>query len=167
MSAARRQISPRQVAPPRQQPQQSSIDDQMRQILVEIRFLENSARVLQSRLDLVTGALSETLTAISTLEGTRGKSVDTETLLPIGSGSFVKAKLADAQNIVIGVGAGVCIEKPLEDSMKDLRLRSSELEKARVSVTQQLSQVLNQAEDYRAHLSDMARKKGGGPVEIV
>jgi prefoldin alpha subunit len=79
----------------------------------------------------------------------------------------VKAKLADAQNIVIGVGAGVCIEKPLEDSMKDLRLRSSELEKARVSVTQQLSQVLNQAEDYRAHLSDMARKKGGGPVEIV
>jgi len=115
----------------------------------------------------VTAALSETLTAISTLEGTRGKSVDTETLLPIGSGSFVKAKLADSQNIIIGVGAGVCIEKPLEDSMKDLRLRSSELEKARVSVTQQLSQVLNQVEDYRAHLSDMAGKKGGGPVEIV
>ena len=167
MSTARRQISPRQVAPPRKPPQAPSIDDQMRQMLVEIRYLENSARVLQSRLDIVTAALSETLTAISTLEGTRGKSVDTETLLPIGSGSFVKAKLADSQNIVIGVGAGVCIEKPLEDSMKDLRLRSSELEKARVSVTQQLSQVLNQAEDYRAHLNDMATKRGGGPVEIV
>ncbi len=167
MSAARRQTTPRQIAPPRQQPRAPSLDDQMREVLVEIRFLENSARVLQSRLDYVAAALSETLTAISTLEGTRGKPVDTETLFPIGSGSFVKAKLADAQNIVIGVGAGVCIEKPLEDSMKDLRLRSSELEKARVSVTQQLSQVLNQVEDYRAHLSDMARKKGGGPVEIV
>ena len=167
MATARRQTSPRQIAPPRQPPQAPSIDDQMRQMLVEIRYLENSARVLQSRLDIVTAALSETLTAISTLEGTRGKSVDTETLLPIGSGSFVKAKLADSQNIIIGVGAGVCIEKPLEDSMKDLRLRSSELEKARVGVTQQLSQVLNQVEDYRAHLSDMATKKGGGPVEIV
>lgn len=167
MATARRQISPRQITPPRRPPEAPSIDDQMRQMLVELRFLENSARVLQSRLDIVTAALSETLSAISTLEGTRGKSADTETLLPIGSGSFVKAKLADAQNIVIGVGAGVCIEKPLEDSMKDLRLRSSELEKARVSVTQQLSQVLNQVEDYRAHLSDMARKKGGGPVEIV
>jgi prefoldin alpha subunit len=167
VATARRQTSPRQVNPPRRPPQAPSIDDQMRQMLVEIRFLENSARVLQSRLDMVTAALSEALTAISTLEGTRGKSVDTETLLPIGSGSFVKAKIVDAQNIVIGVGAGVCIEKPLEDSMKDLRLRSSELEKARVSVTQQLSQVLNQAEDYRTHLSDMARKKGGGPVEIV
>ncbi len=166
MATARRQTSPRQLAPPRQ-PQAASIDDQMRQMLVEIRFLENSARVLQSRLDIVTAALSETLTAISTLEGTKGRPIDTETLLPIGSGSFVKAKLADSQNIIIGVGAGVCIEKPLEDSMKDLRLRSSELEKARVSVTQQLSQVLNQVEDYRAHLSDIARKKGGGPVEIV
>src|SRR5437899_267025 len=45
----------------------------MRQMLVEIRYLENSARVLQSRLDIVTAALSETLTAISTLEGTKGK----------------------------------------------------------------------------------------------
>jgi prefoldin alpha subunit len=167
VATARRQTSPRQVAPARRPIQAPSIDDQMRQMLVEIRYLESSARVLQSRLDIVTAALSETLTAISTLEGTKGRSVDTETLLPIGSGSFVKAKLADAQNIIIGVGAGVCIEKTLEDSMKDLRVRSSELEKARVSVTQQLSQVVNQAEDYRAHLSDMARKKGGGSVEIV
>src|SRR5438309_11696711 len=120
----------------------------MRQMLVEIRYLENSARVLQSRLDIVTAALSETLTAISTLERTRGKSVDTETLLTIGSGSFVKAKLADSQNIIIGVGAGVCIEKPLEDSMKDIRLRSNELEKARVNANQKLSQAINEVEDY-------------------
>lgn len=150
-------------APPRAE----DIDDQMRQMLVDIRFLENSARVLQSRLDIVTAALSETLTAISTLEGVKGRPVETETLIPIGSGSFVRSKLADAQTIIIGVGAGVCIEKPIEDSMKDLRLRSSELEKARTSVTQQLNQVINQTEDYRAHLSDLARKKGGGSVEIV
>src|SRR6266705_2243017 len=104
--------STRQIAPPRQPPHAPSIDDQMRQMLVELRYLDNSARVLQSRLDIVTAALSETLTAISTLEGTKGKPIDTETLLPIGSGSFVKAKLADSQNILIDVGAGVCIEKP-------------------------------------------------------
>ncbi|OLB46492.1 prefoldin subunit alpha [archaeon 13_1_40CM_4_53_4] len=145
----------------------SDLDDQMRQSLMDIRLLESSARVLQSRLDIVTAALSETLTAISTLEGTKGKPDETETLVPIGSGSFVKARLADAEKVIIGVGAGVCIEKPIEDSMKDLRLRSSELEKARATVTQQLNQVYGQTEDYRAHLNDLARKKGGGTVEIV
>lgn len=158
MAAAKRRAAP---------PSPSDVDDQMRQVLMDIRLLESSGRVLQSRLDVVTAALSETLTAISTLEGTKGKAGETEALVPIGSGSFVKTKLADVQKVIIGVGAGVCIEKPIEDSMKDLRLRSSELERARTTVTQQLSQIIGQSEDYRAHLNDLARKRGGGPVEIV
>ena len=157
-------VAKRKAAP---SPRTASIDDQMRQVLMDIRLLENTARVLQSRLDVVTAALSETLTAISTLEGTKGKPSETESLVPIGSGSFVKTKLADIEKVIIGVGAGICIEKPIEDSMKDLRLRSSELERARTTVTQQLTQVLTQAEDYRGHLNDLAGKKGGGTVEIV
>ena len=156
MAASRRQVA---SAP--------GMDEEMRQLLVEIRFLEGSARVLQSRLDIVTAAMSETLTAIQTLEGAKGQADSSEVMIPIGSGSFVKAKLADPGNIIIGVGAGVCVEKSVEDSIKDLRLRSSELEKARISVTQQLSQLLNQTEDYRERLGELVRKKGGGSVEIV
>ena len=156
MAASKRQVA---SAP--------GMDEEMRQLLVEIRFLEGSARVLQSRLDIVTAALSETLTAIQTLEGAKGQPDSSEVMIPIGSGSFVKARLSDPGNIIIGVGAGVCVEKSVEDSMKDLRLRSSELEKARVSVTQQLSQLLGQTEDYRERLGELVRKKGGESVEIV
>ncbi len=155
------------AASKRQVARAPGMDEEMRQLLVEIRFLEGSARILQSRLDIVTAAMSETLTAIQTLEGTKGQADSIEVMIPIGSGSFVKAKLADPGNIIIGVGAGVCVEKSVEDSIKDLRLRSSELEKARVSVTQQLSQLLNQTEDYRERLGELVRKKGGGSVEIV
>ena len=151
----------KQVAAPR------SVDDEMRQLLVEIRMLEGTARVLSSRLDIVTGALAETQTAKSTLEGSKNSGRDAEMLIPIGSGSFVKAKIQDPEHIIIGVGAGVCIEKTFDDSIKDLSLRGSELDKARVNVAQQLNQVINQTEDYRARLEDLARRKGGGPVEIV
>jgi prefoldin alpha subunit len=144
-----------------------SIDEEMRALLAEIRLMEGSARILQSRLDLVSAALSETLTAVQTLEGTKGKPENSEILIPIGSGSFVRAKLADAMNLLIGIGAGVVIEKTVEDSIKDLRLRSSELEKARSSVTQQLGQILDQTEMYRSRLGELVRKKGGGAVEIV
>ncbi len=162
MATTTRRQAPRPAPAPTR-----SVDEKVRQLLAEIRYLESSARVLQSRLDIVTAALSETLTAIQTLEGTRGKSEGTDALLPIGSGSFVKARISDPGNIIIGVGAGVCIEKPIEDSVKDLRLRSSDLEKARSTVTQQLGQVLNQIEEYRARLSDLVQQKGGGSLEIV
>ncbi len=144
-----------------------SSDEEMRQLLAEIRLLEGSARILQSRLDIVSAAFSETSTAIQTLEGARGQTEGTEVLLPIGSGSFVKSKISDPGNILIGVGAGVVVEKSVDDCIKDLRLRSSDLERARVSVTQQLGQILGQAEDYRARLSELVQKKGGGSVEIV
>ena len=151
----------------RQLARQSSSDEEMRQLLAEIRLLEGSGRILQSRLDIISAALSETSTAIHTLEGARGQTEGTEVLLPIGSGSFVRSKISDPGNIMIGVGAGVIVEKSVDDSIKDLRLRSSDLERARTSVTQQLGQILGEAEDYRAHLNELVQKKGGGSVEIV
>jgi prefoldin subunit 5 len=55
----------------------------------------------------------------------------------------------------------------VEDSIKDLNMRATDLDKARINVTQQLNQIINQTEDYRARLEDLARRKGGGPVELV
>ncbi len=159
MAATRRRVAPKPSAP--------SLDDAMRQTLTEIRLMEGSARILQSRLDIVSAAMSETQTAISTLEGVRGVGDGSELLLPIGSGSFVKGKLTGFDRIIIGIGASVCVEKTVEDSLKDLRVRNGELDRARNSVAQQLGQILGSIEDYRARLNDLVQKKGGGSVEIV
>ncbi|HZF21358.1 MAG TPA: prefoldin domain-containing protein, partial [Dongiaceae bacterium] len=67
---------------------------------------------------------------------------------------------------IIGIGAGVCVEKTTDDSIKELRIRSSELEKARGTITNQLEQVLGQTEAYRGRLSDLVRRRGGG-LEVV
>src|SRR3989442_10320537 len=111
--------SKKQMSAPR------NLDEEMRQLLVEIRMLEGSARVLSSRLDIVTGALSETQTAKQTLEGTKEPGKDVEMLIPIGSGSFVKSKLEDSQHVIIGVGAGVCIEKTVEDGVRRLNMKTA------------------------------------------
>src|SRR2546427_11270643 len=134
--------SKKQLAAPR------NLDEEMRQLLVEIRMLEGSARVLSSRLDIVTGALSETQTAKQTLEGTKEAGKDVEMLIPIGSGSFVKAKLEDPQHIIIGVGAGGGLEKTGDDLVKDLNIRGNDLEQAGIKVMQQLKPILHQTENY-------------------
>src|SRR5438552_17848988 len=100
--------SKRQMAAPR------NLDEEMRQLLVEIRMLEGSARVLSSRLDIVTGALSETQTAKQTREGTKESGKNVEMLIPIASGSLVKAKLEENQNVILGAGAELGIEKTVD-----------------------------------------------------
>jgi len=142
-------------------------DEEIRRMLVELRLLEGSARTLESRLAVVDSALSEILIASSTLEGIRNKPKGTEALVPVGAGSFIRVELADSEKIVMGVGAGVSLEKSVNDSIESLKNRQDDLEKLRTSLQQQLSQIASTIEDERETLSDLVKKRGGETVEVV
>ena len=142
-------------------------DEEIRRMLVELRLLEGSARTLESRLAVVDSALSEILIASSTLEGIRNKPKGTEALVPVGAGSFIRVELADSEKIVMGVGAGVSLEKSVNDSIESLKNRQDDLEKLRTSLQQQLSQIASRIDDERGTLSDLVKKRGGETVEVV
>jgi len=142
-------------------------DEEIRRMLVELRLLEGSARTLESRLAVVDTALSEILIASSTLEGIKNKPKGTEALVPVGAGSFIRVELADSEKIVMGVGAGVSLEKSVNDSIESLKNRQDDLEKLRTSLQQQLSQIASTIEDERRTLSDLVKKRGGETVEVV
>jgi len=145
----------------------SKEDEEIRRMLVELRLLEGSARTLQSRLEVVDTAWSEILIASSTLEGVKNKPKGTEALVPVGAGSFIRVELADSEKIVMGVGAGVSLEKSVNDSIESLKNRQDDLEKLRTSLQEQLSQIASRIEDERRTLSDLVKKRGGETVEVV
>jgi len=142
-------------------------DEEIRRLLVELRLLEGTARTLQARLEVVDTALSEILIANSTLEGIKNKPKGTEALVPVGAGSFIRVELADSEKIVMGVGAGVSIEKPVNDSIESLKSRQNDLEKLRMSLQEQLAQVASRIEDERRRLNDLVKERGGETVEVV
>lgn len=142
-------------------------DEAIRQLLVEVRLLEGSARVLQSRYEVVQAALRETLITGSTLDGIKQKPRGTETLVPIGADSYIRASISDSEKVIMGIGAGVCMEKKIEDSITELKNRQTDLEKVRVSIEQQLTQTLTRLESDRDRLNDLLRKKSGETVEVV
>lgn len=136
-------------------------EETIRQLLVEIRLLEGSIRIYQSRLGVIQAALSETLAANSTLEGIKGKSKGTESLIPIGGDSFIRAEIQDTSKIIMGVGAGVCMEKEIDVCIEDLKTRRAEFEKASTSLRQQLGQTLARLEQDKALLSELLEKRSG------
>jgi len=142
-------------------------DEVIRQLLVEIRLLEGSARVIQSRYEVVQAALRETLIANSTLEGIKEKAKGTETLVPIGADSYVRAGISDSEKVIMGVGAGVSMEKKIDDSIAELKSREADLQKVKISLQQQLTQTVARLEDDRARLNELLRKKTGENMEVV
>lgn len=145
----------------------ASEDQELRQGLVELRIYEGSARAIQARLDILNAAMSEFALASSTLDGVKAQKRDSDTLIPVGGGSYVRAKLADVSKIVMGVGAGVAIEKPIEDSITEIRSRIVDMEKARTALQEQLGQTLIRIEENREKLGQIVKKHGGDSLTIL
>jgi prefoldin alpha subunit len=127
-------------------------------LVVELRILEGTAEAIQSRLNMIGAALTELHLARMTLEGVEKETPDAPLFVPIGGGSYVKAKLESANKVIVGMGAGVSIEKTITEAKATVQNRISELGKTRVSLQQQLVQVVGRIQENRNMLDDLTAK---------
>ncbi len=137
----------------------------LRRLLTELKVLEGTVNIIQSRLNVVDAALADLATANLSLEGVKNNSSGSEILVPLGGGSFIRAKLSDVEKVIIGVGAGVCIDKKLEESLEDLKNRQDELEKARNSLEQQLNQTINNLNIKRNQIAEILKERESKGIE--
>jgi prefoldin alpha subunit len=145
----------------------ASDDEEFQRRLMELRIYEGSARALQERLQIVNAAMNEFAVASATLEGVKTQKTDEDALIPVGGGSYVRAKLSDISKIVVGVGAGVAIEKPIDDSINETKSRLADLDKARTTLEEQLNQALIKVEENRAVLGEFVKRRGGDSITIL
>ena len=133
----------------------------VRQLASEIRILEGSVTTLQSRLEVVRSAMSEVAMAHATLEGLTKMQDGDDTMVPVGAGSYIRVKIGDAKKLVMGIGAGVAMEKDVVSSIEELKGRIQELDKARNSIQQQLEQTTARYEQDREALDQLLRQQPG------
>lgn len=134
--------------------QTKDVEEEIRRLIIELRLLESTAGQIQARLNLVNTALTELNLASMALEGIEKKTSD-HIFVPIGGGSYIKARLEDTDRVIYGIGAGAAIEKPLKEAKEDIANRISELNKAKVALEQQLSQVLVRMQEGQSRLQEL------------
>jgi len=139
----------------------ASEEETLRRLAVELRILEGTADALQSRINLVTAALTELRVADATLEGLEKEGEGASLFVPIGGGSYVKTKLESAEKVIIGIGAGVATERTMKEAKENVGSRVAELEKTRATLLQQLNQVLERIEDGRSKFQGLTTKIRG------
>lgn len=130
----------------------SSEEETFRRLVVELRILEGTAETLQSRVNLVNAALAEFRVAKMTIDGLENEKKGAPLVVPIGGGSYVKAKLESAQKVIVGIGANVAVERGIDEAKGNLDNRIADLEKTRTTLGQQLNQVIGRIQDGQAKL---------------
>jgi prefoldin alpha subunit len=116
-------------------------EEELQKLSVEMRLLEQTAEALQSRMSMVNAAANDLMYAQATLDGLEKEGDKSEVLVPIGGTSYVRAKLANPEKVIVGMGAGVSVEKTREEPKEIIKKRLEDVDKTRKSIQQQYSQI--------------------------
>ena len=146
----------------------SKVEEELRKLSVEMRVLEQTAETLQSRINMVNAAITDLTYASKTLEGLEKEKEKSELLIPIGGSSYIRAKLENPDKVIVGMGAGVSVEKTLQEAKEILKKRMDDLEKARASLQQQFSQVATRMNQDKERFDVLANelRKGKAPRNV-
>ena len=140
----------------------SKEEEELRKLSVQLRLLEQTAETLQSRISMLNAAKTDLTYANMTLDGVEKEKKNAELLVPIGGSSYVKVKLANPDKVVVGLGAGVSVEKTLPEAKALLKYRLGALEKSMHAAQQQFTQVAERIQTDRNRLESLlaAVRKG-------
>jgi prefoldin alpha subunit len=146
----------------------SKNEDELRKLSVEMQYLEQTAETLQQRLSMLNAAITDLTYANMTLEGLEKQKENDEMLVPIGGSSYVKMRLANPDKVILGIGAGVSIEKTLPETKAMIKERLDELEKSAEAAQNQFEQIAERINTGRSRLqtllSSAREEKAAGNV---
>jgi prefoldin alpha subunit len=135
-----------------------SDQETFRRLAVESRIMEQNAAELQSRINMTNAALTELRVSSMTLKGLEKEKENTQLFVPIGGGSYVKARLGSAETVIVGIGADVAVEKSVKEAKEELEARIAELEKTRDALGQQFNQLVGIIQENRGKLESLSAK---------
>jgi len=135
-----------------------SEEEEFRRLAVELRILESTAETIQARINMVNTVLTDLNYANMTLESIEKEEENADLLVPVGGGSYVKAKLQEKNTVLVGMGAGVTVEKTLAQAKETVQNRISQLEKTRASLQQQFTQIIEKIREDKARLEEISAK---------
>jgi len=133
----------------------SKEEDELRKLSVELRYLEQTAETLQSRVGMLNAAITDLTYASMTLDGMETEKENSELLVPIGGSSYVQVKLADADKVIVGLGSSVSVEKSLPEAKAMLKERLEELAKSLQAAQQQFTQIAERINVDRSRVESL------------
>ena len=102
-------------------------EEQAQQLMQQMQMLETYFSDLSQREGTFMNVLREATAAIESIKSLNQKS-DSETLVPIGMGTYIPTQISSNNKIIMNIGAGVAVEKDFDSAINYLEARIKEIE---------------------------------------
>lgn len=116
-------------------------EEEVRRLLMVYQQRQAEADAIVRQLGLFQLSLEGCEKAIKAVEAMETAEEGQDMLVPIGQDSFIYAKLAAKERVVVGIGAGASIEKSTQEAKASLNSRKAQLLEASGKLSQTLSKI--------------------------
>ncbi|MEK6931520.1 MAG: prefoldin subunit alpha, partial [Thermoproteota archaeon] len=100
-------------------------EEQAQQLMQQMQMLETYFTDLSQREGTLLSVLREAISAIESMKSLHQKP-NSDTLVPIGMGTYVQTKISSNDKIVLNIGAGIAVEKTYDSTINYLEARIKE-----------------------------------------
>ena len=129
-------------------------EEQAQQLMQQMQMLETYFSDLSQRETTFLSVFKEATAAIESIKSLNQKP-ESDTLIPIGMGTYLPTKILPSQKIILNIGAGVAIEKDFQSAINYLEARIKELEVALQDNAAKKQDAATRLEQGRAQINQL------------
>lgn len=132
--------------------------ERLQRIMAQLNDHQATVEALRQHISMLATSLTELSMTIGATKALKELKPDTEILVPIGSDSFINAKIARSDKVITGLGADVAAERTAEDAVKVLEARAAELEQTVGQAREELGRLEERIEALRPEAEKILKK---------
>ena len=137
-------------------------EEQAQQLLQQMQMLENMFAELSQKENSIVNIIRDANSAVKSIQGIK-ENPDSESLVPVGMGTFIKTKTIPNEKVVVNVGAGVAIEKDHNSALNFLESKIKELELALQETNSQRQQIAANIEQGKQQMQQIMQQSQNKP----
>ena len=132
-------------------------EEQAQHLMQQLQMLETYYGDLSQREATLVNVLREAISAIESIKTLREKP-DSDSLVPIGMGTYVQTKISPTNKIILNVGAGIAMEKTYDSSINYLEARIKEIEIAIQDTTARKQDAMARLEQGKEQMNQLMQQ---------
>ncbi|HJJ40275.1 MAG TPA: prefoldin subunit alpha [Methanocorpusculum sp.] len=134
---------------------QMSLEQEVQSLQAYATEYSEQYTMLAEQLKFIETAKGEAFTSIATLESLGATEGEVTALLPLGGGVSVPATLQDAHKMLVTIGAGVTVEKTVEEAVTYLRDRITEMDASAKRLSENMTKLQGQMQAVDARMQEI------------
>ena len=129
-------------------------EEQAEQLMQQMQMLETYFSDLSQREGTFLNIMREAVASIESIKSLTQKP-ESETLVPIGMGTYVSTKILSNTKIVMNIGAGIAVEKDFPSAINYLEARIKEIEIALKDTVAKKQDAAGRLEQGKAQINQL------------